>query len=65
MAKVTKVVDGDTIKAVLYLNDHYTKFTFRFNGLDTPETRKGDVKDFGKKVKEIILSMLDQKIVKI
>jgi endonuclease YncB( thermonuclease family) len=51
LAKVCKVVDGDTVKAIIYLNNQFTRFTFRLNGIDTPETRKGDVKEFGKKVK--------------
>ena len=45
------VTDGDTLKAVVMFNDKMTKFTFRLNGIDTPETRKGEVQDFGKYVK--------------
>jgi len=44
LAKVVKVTDGDTFKAVLWLNNHPTKFIFRLNGIDTPETRKGEAK---------------------
>lgn len=51
LAKVVKVIDGDTVKAIIYLNNTFTRFTFRLNGIDTPETRKGDMKEFGKKVK--------------
>lgn len=65
LAKISKVVDGDTVKGIIYLNNTFTRFTFRLNGIDTPETRKGDVREFGKKVKEIITTMLQGKIVKI
>jgi hypothetical protein len=44
LAKVCKVTDGDTIKAILYLNGIPTKFIFRVSGLDTPECRKGEAK---------------------
>ena len=44
IGKVTRVVDGDTLKAIIFLNGILTKFTFRVDGLDTPETRKGDVR---------------------
>lgn len=60
-----KVIDGDTIKAIIWLNEKYNRFTFRLDGLDAPETRKGSVKDFGKRVKEIIAGMIDGKVVKI
>lgn len=51
LGKVIKVTDGDTIKAAVWLHNTPTKFIFRLGGIDTPETRKGDVKEFGKKVK--------------
>jgi endonuclease YncB( thermonuclease family) len=44
LGKVSKVVDGDTIKAIIFLNEVPTRFTFRLNGIDTPEIRKGDAK---------------------
>ena len=65
LAKVCKVVDGDTLKAIVFFNGVFNKFTFRLNGIDTPETRKGEVKQFGKKVKDIVSSMLENKIVKL
>lgn len=36
LAKVSKVTDGDTVKAILYLNGAATRFVFRVSGLDTP-----------------------------
>jgi hypothetical protein len=36
LAKIVKVVDGDTVKAIIYLNSTFTRFTFRLNGIDTP-----------------------------
>lgn len=51
LGKVVKVTDGDTLRAVVWLNNVPTKFIFRLGGIDTPETRKGDAKEFGKKVK--------------
>ena len=65
IAKVVKVKDRDTFKAVVWLHATPTKFTFRIGGLDTPETRKGEAKQFGKKVKQIVGSLIDKKIVKI
>ena len=65
IAKVVKVTDGDTFKAALWLHSTPTKFTFRIGGLDTPETRKGEAKQFGKKVKQIVSALIDKKIVKI
>ena len=44
LGKVVKVIDGDTLKAVVWLNNVPTKFVFRLGGLDTPETRKGEAK---------------------
>ena len=65
LGKVCKVTDGDTIKAIVFLNQMPTRFVFRLNGLDAPETRKGQVKNFGKKVKEIVTGMVEGKIVRI
>lgn len=62
---MTKVTDGDTLKAVVWLNNAPTKFTFRLSGIDAPETRRGEAKEFGKKVKQILASMIDDKMVKI
>ena len=53
LGKVLHVTDGDTVKIALKLNGKMTRFTFRLNGIDTPETRKGEVKEFGKYVKEV------------
>lgn len=44
LGKVVHVTDGDTVKIALKLNDKMTRFTFRLNGIDTPETRKGETK---------------------
>ena len=51
LAKVSKVTDGDTVKAVIFLHNSPTRFIFRINGVDTPEYRKGEAKEFGKRVK--------------
>ena len=59
------MTDGDTIRAAVWLNNSPTKFVFRLGGIDTPETRRGEAKEFGKKVKEIVASMIEGKIVKI
>ena len=59
------MTDGDTIKAIVYLHNKPTRFTFRLNGLDAPETRKGEARNFGKKVKEIVTSMIDGRIIRI
>ncbi len=44
LAKICKVTDGDSVKAILNFNNTPTKFTFRINGIDTPETKKGEAK---------------------
>ena len=51
LGKVVHVTDGDTVKIVIKINGKLTRFTFRLNGIDTPETRKGEAKEFGKYVK--------------
>ena len=65
MGKIVKVIDGDTFKAAIFLNGIKNRFTFRIDSLDCPETRKGDVKEFGKLVKEIVTDMIADKVVKI
>ena len=65
LGKIVHVTDGDTVKAAILLNGKFTRFTFRLSGIDTPETRKGEVRDFGKQVKKIIKEMLFEKIVRI
>lgn len=64
LAKVVRVTDGDTIKAVLFLHGVPTRFVFRVSGVDTPQCRKGEAKQFGKKVKQILSSLIEGKIVK-
>jgi endonuclease YncB( thermonuclease family) len=44
LAKVSKVTDGDTLKAVIFLHATPTRFVFRINGVDTPECRKGEAR---------------------
>jgi endonuclease YncB( thermonuclease family) len=36
LGKVIKVIDGDTIKAVVWLNNVPNKFIFRVAGIDCP-----------------------------
>ena len=44
--KVTRVVDGDTIKVDLDMGfDHYQKDTIRLMGIDTPESRTSNLKE--------------------
>lgn len=65
LGKISKVTDGDTVKVLLYFDGNYTKFILRLHGIDTPECKSGTVKEFGKKVKDILNSMLEGKIVRI
>ncbi len=44
MGKILRVVDGDTVKIALKLSGVLTRFTFRLGGIDTPESRSGEVK---------------------
>jgi endonuclease YncB( thermonuclease family) len=62
---VVKVTDGDTLRAAVWINNAPTKFIFRLGGIDTPETRRGEAKEFGKKVKEIVSAMIEGKMIKI
>ena len=59
------VTDGDTAKLAIKINNKIVKFTFRLNGIDTPETRKGETKEFGKYVKEVLTSLVLGKILKV
>ena len=65
MGKVVHVTDGDTIKVAIKFGEKPTRFTFRLSGIDTPETRKGEVKEFGKHVKEVVKEMLLNKIIRL
>lgn len=62
---MVKVTDGDTLRAAVWINNAPTKFIFRLGGIDTPETRRGEAKEFGKKVKEIVSAMIEGKMIKI
>lgn len=44
LGKILKIVDGDTVRIALKLSGSLTRFTFRLNGVDTPESRSGEVK---------------------
>jgi len=44
LGKILKIVDGDTLKIVFKLHNSLTKFNFRLSGLDTPESRTGEIK---------------------
>lgn len=65
LGKITKVTDGDTFKVTFRLDGKLTRFSFRLNGIDTPESRSGDVKEFGMYVKEVLRRMLEGKIVRV
>jgi endonuclease YncB( thermonuclease family) len=41
LGKILRVVDGDTVKIAFKLNNCLTRFNFRLNGVDTPESRSG------------------------
>lgn len=47
------------------LVDKLTRFNFRLNGVDTPESHGGEVKEYGMYVKEVLRRMLEGKIVRI
>ncbi|KZX16100.1 thermonuclease precursor [Methanobrevibacter cuticularis] len=63
-AKVTKVIDGDTIECDVDLGSNvYIHEKFRLNGINTPELT-GSEKEEGKKAKEIVTSeLLDKEII--
>ena len=54
MAKVASVTDGDTVKLILKQDGGFAKFSFRLTGIDTPEISSGVVREFGRKVQEIL-----------
>lgn len=63
-ARVTKVIDGDTIKVVILLGEHPLSIKVRLTGIDAPETTlKGNTtqleKDAGLIVKEYVCGLLD------
>jgi endonuclease YncB( thermonuclease family) len=64
-AKIVDVYDGDTCKAVLFLDNKLTKFTIRMNGYDTPEIRTNNEieKIYGIAAKIIVSRMILNKIV--
>jgi endonuclease YncB( thermonuclease family) len=65
IGKVIIVIDGDTLEVAVIIHKTPTKFTLRLEEIQAPEVRSGEVKEFGKKVKEIVEKMLNGKIVKV
>ncbi|AXO80247.1 thermonuclease family protein [Olleya aquimaris] len=64
-AKIIAVYDGDTVTAVVDLGFlHSQEMKLRLYGIDTPELR-GEEKEEGKKVRDIVRSMILDKEVKI
>lgn len=54
-AKVTKIVDGDTIDAEVDLGFHVKmNLRFRLEGIDTPELRTGDNKEAAQEAKRFL-----------
>ena len=65
LCKVQKVYDGDSIKCIIKYGQQFSKFDFRVDGLDTPEVASGDVRDFGKEVRDILQGVILGKIVRV
>jgi len=65
IAKIVDVYDGDTSKAVFYLDNKLTKFTIRMIGYDTTEIRTNDPieKIYGFSAKIIVQNMILNKLV--
>ena len=66
-AKITRVIDGDTVIAIFPFNDDTKFYTWciRLSGIDTPEIRSRNKfeKKFGLKVKKKLEGMILYKIV--
>lgn len=62
LARVTKVVDGDTIKIVLPWQGQGLKWSCRLWGINTPELRRGDEasRARGQKCKEMLQGRLPE-----
>ena len=67
IAKIVDVYDGDTCKAVFYMNKKLTKMTIRMNGYDTPEIRTNNniERVYGFASKRIVERMILNKLVHI
>jgi endonuclease YncB( thermonuclease family) len=65
IAKIVDVYDGDTCKAVFFMDDKLTKFTIRMSGYDTPEIRTNDdiEKIYGVAAKIIVSRMILNKLI--
>lgn len=65
LGKILRITDGDTLKIAFKLTNSVTRFSFRLNGVDTPECHSGEVIEFGQYVKEVLRRMLEGKIVRV
>jgi endonuclease YncB( thermonuclease family) len=65
LGRVTKVYDGDTITAAIHLCNAYYRFSFRLEGIDTPEVSSGVVREFGARVRDHVRDLILGRIVKI
>lgn len=65
VAKVTRVIDGDTIECVFYFKENPYKWKVRFYDINAPETRTKDKdeKKKGLKAKDYVKFQLDNQIV--
>ena len=52
LAKVIKVIDGDSVNVIIKFNGKYASLKCRLYGIDTPETRSKDLHE--KEVAEIV-----------
>ena len=64
IGKIQRVIDGDSVKMIILLNNNFYKFDFRVNRIDTPELRSGVVREFGAEVGDILEQMIEGKLVK-
>ena len=65
MGRIFRVIDGDSIRIIIPLFEDYYEYSFRVLGVDTPEIRSGNVRQFGRDVRDIVRSMLGTCIVKV
>lgn len=64
-AKLTKIIDGDTVICVILLGNHPLQIKVRFAGLDAPETKlragvSAKEKEAGLKVKRYVCSIFNR-----
>lgn len=65
LGKVLAVIDGEHMKAIIFVNQKPVKVTLRLHGITTPDIKRGESKDFGNHVKKILKSMIEGRVIRV